>query len=460
MKFLDTLKNIFLYNNKYKTHSESVIIACYYNPTHNPYRLKAFNEFYESIKHLNHRIVECVIGDSKPELPQTEFITRVNTTSTLWHKEALLNNIVRALPIELKYVFWIDADVIFTNKNWMVDAVAELQPDKNRMVQLFEYCVHLEQDELSPNFDVERNRQMCGTRLRHPRMWRSFAANFVTTDYSDDAVYDKHGHVGFAWGARRDVLRAAPLYDKALIGGADHIMAHAAVGQIGHSCIMKSFTDDIDAVNEWSRGFNKIINGKLGYVKGDLYHIWHGALENRQYLKRIQDFTSTAKEITEKDDNGLYVTKNDEYVKQYFDHRETTGSTETNKVKHNIPLDTSVNITKSNKPKKQKTLKGKKGKKMLINFDEYQRKREELEYLHPTSSSSFIDSLLIGYFTDSTMMGTAVGGDLLGAAIGDMLNNNDQVADQGFEDGFGGGGFSGGGAGGEWQDNTQNDNFS
>jgi hypothetical protein len=452
MKFLDKLKNIFLYNNKYRTHSEAVIIACYYNPTHNPYRLKAFNEFYNSIKHLNHRIVECVIGDAKPELPQTEFITRVNTTSTLWHKETLLNNIVRRLPLEFKYVFWIDADVIFTNKNWMIDAVAELQPDKNRMVQLFEYCVHLEQDELSPNFDVERNRQMCGTRLRHPRMWRSFAANFVTTDYSDDAVYDKHGHVGFAWGARRDVLSAAPLYEKALIGGADHIMAHAAVGQIGHSCILKSFTDDIDAVNEWSRGFHKIINGKLGYVKGDLYHIWHGAVEKRQYLKRIQDFTSTAKEITEKDANGLFVTNNDEYVKQYFDHRETTGDTKT----------TSVDVKKI--PKKQKGVKkiDYKNKKMVVDYDEYQRKREEYEYLHPNSSDSFIDSLLIGYFTDSTMMGTAVGGNLLGAALGDMLNNNDQVADQqeGFDGGFGGGGFSGGGAGGEWQDNTQNDNFS
>jgi len=239
-------------------------------------------------------------------------------------------------------------------------------------------------------------------------------------------------------------------------------MAHAAVGQIGHSCILKSFTDDIDAVNEWSRGFNKIINGKLGYVKGDLYHIWHGAVEKRQYLKRIQDFTSTAKEITERDENGLYVTKNDEYVKQYFDHRETTGTTENYpeidlsykelypeiQRKHNIvPERIAKNSTYGSKPSKTITKK---------------QKRRELELQYPNSDSSFIDSLLVGYFTDSTFVGAAVGGDLLGAALGDMLNNNDQVTDQqeGFEGGFGGGDFSGGGAGGEWQDNTQNDNFS
>ena len=94
MKFLDKLKNIFLYFGKYKTHSEGVIIACYYNPTNNPYRLIAFNKFYESIKHLNHRIVECVIGDSEAQLPQTEFITRVSTNTTLWHKDALLNGLI------------------------------------------------------------------------------------------------------------------------------------------------------------------------------------------------------------------------------------------------------------------------------------------------------------------------------------------------------------------------------
>ncbi len=451
MKILDIFKNNFLYANKYKTHSEAVIIACYYNPTHNPYRLKAFNEFYESIKHLNHRIVECVISDATPELPENDFIKRVSTNTTLWHKESLLNGIIAKLPTKFKYVFWVDADVIFTNKNWVIDAVAELQ--KNNMVQLFEYCVHLDQDELTPKFNLHEAKDFLNSSpsIRNPKLWRSFGANHVDGTSGLDN-YDKHGHVGFAWGAKRYLLDAWPLYDKALIGGADHIMAHAAAGQIGHSCILKSFTDDIDAVNKWSETFYKVMRGKVGFVKGDLYHIWHGALENRQYLKRIQDFTSTAKEIKKKDENGLYVTDNDEYVKQYFDHRETTGST---------------------KPKAivQRSLTTKQGKKISVDNDVYQRKLEELESQHPNSSSSFIDSLLIGYFTDSTMMGTAMGGDLLGAALGDMLNGDDNSImqdfgergnpDQGFEDGFGGGGFSGGGSSGEWEDNNaQNDNFS
>lgn len=68
MNLTDRFKNTFLYNDKYKTDSEAVIIACYFNPQRNPYRLTAFREFYNSIKHLNHRIVECVIDGSSPEL--------------------------------------------------------------------------------------------------------------------------------------------------------------------------------------------------------------------------------------------------------------------------------------------------------------------------------------------------------------------------------------------------------
>lgn len=425
MKISDTLKNIFLYGNKYKTHSEAVIIACYFNPQGNPYRLIAFNKFYDSIKHLNHRIVECVIGDTQAELPETEFITRIYTPSLLWHKESLLNKIVSELPKKFKYVFWLDTDVIFTNKNWLVESVESLQT--NNIMQPFEYCVHLDQDETDPSFNLDSYRiSSRDPKLRHPKMWRSFCANHnESADLSCDVNYDKHGHVGFAWGARREILDTMPLYDKALIGGADHIMAHAAAGQIGHSCITKSFTDDIEAVNAWSRLFYLTVQEKIGYAKGDLYHIWHGDLGKRQYLKRIQDFTSTAKNITERDENGLHVTTNgdDEYVKQYFDHREDT-----------------VEILD-------------KGVKFIAKTNKIIERREQLRNIYPDADDSFIESMILGYLTDSTLMGTALGVNVLGAAIGDALNDTDEFS--GGE--YGGGEFGGAGSGGTWEPNDNND---
>lgn len=367
MRFLDTILNNFVYGDKYKTHSEAVVIACYFNPQNNPYRLKAFNAFYDSIKHLNHRIIECVIGDAQPQLPENKNIRLVHTVSTLWHKEALLNNIIEDLDPKFKYVFWLDTDVIFSNKNWLVEGVKQLQT--NKMIQPFEYCVHLDKNEKPSDFPVGHYREYSvSPTLKHPRMWRSFSANYVSSkELAANEVYDAHGHVGFAWGARRDVLDIMPLYDRALVGGADHIMAHAAAGHIPHKCITKSFTQDIDAVNRWSRDFYDVVGGSIGYVQGDLFHIWHGTLESREYLKRVREFTPEAKKIVNKDKNGLYVTNNDTYVKSYFEHREVKDDTD----------------------------------------------------------DGFLTSMAIGYATDNGVLGGVIGGNMVGGMIGDMLNDSD-----------------------------------
>jgi hypothetical protein len=419
-------------NDMYKTDSEAVIIACYFNPQRNPYRLKAFREFYNSIKHLNHYIVECVIGETKPELVE-EFpslnISRVYTDDLLWHKETLLNNIVTWLPKELKYLFWVDTDVIFTNKNWLVEATQKLREGAN-LIQPFSYCVHLDQDELKPSFDLDRERAAATIpQIRHPKVWRSFGYNHVL-GLSGDQNYDKHGHVGFAWGARREVLDAVPLYDRALIGGADHIIAHAGAGQINHTCITKSFTDDIVAVNVWSRKFFAVVRGKIEYVEGDLYHIWHGDIEKREYLKRIQDFTPQTKTITEKDKNGLYVAKNGEgeYMKKYFDKREVKDTI--------VQKKHSVGPTVTNRVKVSKS--------------EYNTRRADLVTQYPDRDNSFIESLMWGYIMDDGLMGGVMGGNMVGGLVGDMLNNTDPI-----ENLNNGGEFGGSGAGGNWDDTAK-----
>jgi hypothetical protein len=376
---LDFIKNNTLYRNKYRTHSEAAIVTCFFNPTNNPYRTKAFNIFYESIKHLNHMVIECVIGDAKPELPENDNIKRVHTQTLLWHKETLLNLAIKSLPSKYKYIFWVDADVLFTNKNWLVESVEKLK--KVNILQPFEYCFHLEKDELEPSFNIERAKLSTDSIMtinRHPMTWRSFASNAEESPTrASSENYDYHGHVGFAWGAKRSILEACPLYDRALIGGADHIMAHAAAGHIPHNCITKSFTDDIQSVNDWSRDFYAQVKGLIGYTKGDLYHIWHGDLKDRQYLKRIQEFTGTSKTIVNRDENGLFKSNNDEYVRQYFDKREY---------------------------------------------------RET-----PVTDTSFTDSVIAGFVTNDPILGGIMGGNMIGGMIGAELRPDETPIDNAVE---------------------------
>lgn len=371
------LQNTFINIGRYKTDPEAVIISCFFNPQKSKYRLEVFEKFYDSIKHLNHRIVECVIGENEQaQLPQSRVgnpnFTIVRTKSLLWHKESLLNQIVSNLPNKFKYVFWVDADVLFTNNDWLIHSVAKLKNGCN-ILQPFEYCFHLDRDEIEPSDELFENRKRVGNKnYNHQtgrKVWRSFCANHVMGLLASDekTVYDLHGHVGFAWGARRDVLEECPLYDKALVGGADHIIAHAAVNEIPHSCITNAYRDSIEEINEWSHKFANVIKKEIGYVEGDLYHLWHGDIDKRKYLDRVKEFDNINKAITNKDKNGLYVAtpKSQKYVSKYFVDREV------------------------------------------------------LE-----DDSDFLSSMMMGYVTDNSMLGYAYGKNLSGAVLGSMLNSH------------------------------------
>jgi hypothetical protein len=344
---LNFIKNQTIYRDKYRAcnSDRAAIVSCYFNPENNPYRLKAFSYFYESIKHLPHRIVECTIGNASPQL-SGKYITRVHTNDLLWHKETLLNKLITDLPQKYRYVFWLDADVLFTNPYWLQEGVKKLK--SFRIIQPFEYCVHLERDELKPKFDLDRltvpnidlteeEMKMIPNGLDNPlvydntptlynkRVWRSFCSNYEQNPYlANYNNYDVHGHVGFAWGARRELLDSVPLYDKALIGGADHIIAHAAAGQIDSPCITKAFVgQDLTEIQSWSRRFARAVDGQIGYVEGNLFHIWHGDLNKRQYLKRIQEFGSIANQITRRDANGFWQALDDnQYMETYYQQRE------------------------------------------------------------------------------------------------------------------------------------------
>jgi len=289
------MKNFFknLFNNGYKYHKDAVIIACYYNPLKNELRTSAFKEWYESIKHLEHRIIECSINGSDWEIPLNKNIIRVNTFSNLWHKETLLNKVIDTLSKnEYKYVFWMDADVILENKNWLVESVKKFEEGYN-VIQPFSQCKHLTPkddyrfiEDYSNSF---RNNGSIKINAKENKIWDSFASvykNNTSRFYSND--YDLHGHVGFIWGARLDNLKKCPLFEKGLIGGSDHIIAHATTGQFQERDILDVYKDNIDEVKSFMRLWN-LYHNKLTYVGGNLFHIYHGDLEKETIIKELKN---------------------------------------------------------------------------------------------------------------------------------------------------------------------------
>jgi hypothetical protein len=382
---INAIKNLF--RKGYKSHPEAVLISCYYNPKNSPERLAAFNKFYPTIKHLNHRIIECIAPGVPEQLPNNPNIEKLRTTSTLWHKEQLLNRIVSQLPPHFRYVFWVDADVIFSNKNWMVEGVEALQ--SFNVVQCFEYCIHMEKGQMKPGYNVNdaklaiNNADAAGSPLTARRMWKGYASNYAQNNPNfHSQKYDIRGHVGFAWGAHKSILKLCPLYDRGLIGGGDGIIAYASTGQLETvSNVKEMFADVLQDVYSWGRKWQGVVRGKVGYIEGDLYHIWHGNVKDRQYYKRIKEFGPHLNQIArenERDENGLYTTRDvqaKQYVSRYYDKRDR------------FSVDTDSD-----------------------------------------DGDGFAESMAWGYITDDAALGTLIGGNPAGAIIGDMLNNSDDVA--------------------------------
>lgn len=223
-------------------------------------------------------VVECAFRNDEFTLTRSPDILRVRSNSLLWQKERLINIAARYLPSTCRYVAWIDCDVLFQNEFWAVEA-ASLLAGRHTIVQLFETCTLLEQGNIIPE---------------NPQQFVSFAS-VTSKDPStlNCGRYDRHGHPGFAWAMDRKLFDALGLYEFAVSGGADHYIAHAALGRYGF-CVDSTLgysPVQIKHFRDWADQFHALAKSKLGVVSGNIFHLWHGSRARRDYFNRIRAIT-------------------------------------------------------------------------------------------------------------------------------------------------------------------------
>jgi hypothetical protein len=235
-----------------------VAITTYFNFPHNPSRLENYHTFQTHLG-LPLLTVECAFGSNGFEL-EGDNIIQVRSNSLLWQKERLINLAIDSLPADVSIVYLLDSDVIFPNSNWSNQGRSVL--DRYQSIQLFNFAYHLQPSLLS----------LAGTEKR----LTGFAYSIGASD---------HGKTGFGWGFRREFLDLiGELYDAMPVGGGDHVLAHALIGQIDHPCMGQSIgTEHQPHYQDWARSVPSSI---IGYVNQSIYHLWHGDLENRRYHER------------------------------------------------------------------------------------------------------------------------------------------------------------------------------
>jgi hypothetical protein len=93
--------------------------------------------------------------------------------------------------------------------------------------------------------------------------------------------------LGYAWAARRNLIEGHGFYDSAIIGGGDRVLACAAYGFFA-SLVEKHRMNprQEERFLAWAVPFEADVAGRLGWLEGDLFHLWHGDIEGRQYSER------------------------------------------------------------------------------------------------------------------------------------------------------------------------------
>jgi hypothetical protein len=287
-------------------------ITAYFNPAQYRSRPTNYARFAAPLREAGIPLltVECAFGDDPFELPPGPDVVQVQARDILWQKERLINLGVSRLPPQATKVAWLDGDILFTNPDWAV-ATADLL-DTAVMVQPFDRAIRLARDEASAPHNSPGHESFASVWQRDRSLMRA-------------GGLDVHGHTGFAWAARRDLLAQHGLYEAFITSNGDHFLAHAFAGDFTSRCMqsvrqgsrlnpisrrtrrgwigallrsifprpLRTVLHNLPGIRQpnspywdhflaWGEPVAAQIAGRIACTPGALLHLWHGDLANRQ----------------------------------------------------------------------------------------------------------------------------------------------------------------------------------
>ena len=227
-------------------------------------------------------VVECAFGDRPFELedadPRVTFVG-VRAATLAWSKENLVNIGLQHLPLDARYIAWIDADVEFRNPDWAAETVHALQ--QYPIVQPWSGALDLGPDGV-PMLVKGTHLQTAFCKVWHDNGsiddW--IKVKSAVADYS-------YPHPGYAWAGRRDVLeRLGGLIEASGLGAGDHQMAMGCIGKIDYAIHGDTHPTYQGVIRAWGERAAAIVGGRLGFVRGVIEHQFHGCKDKRKYQER------------------------------------------------------------------------------------------------------------------------------------------------------------------------------
>jgi hypothetical protein len=260
------------------------VVAVMTNPERFKVRGRLFKEFMARMERYGVKlyVVEGAFGDREFEVtdPTNPRHIQLRTDSELWHKENLINIGISRLPSNWKYVAWLDGDIDFVRPDWMLETVHELQ--HHPVVQMFEDAI-----DMGPSHEILTTHKSFAYCYKNGLKYKGTSSHRVPKNYYYSASSPgNYWHPGYAWAATRDAINTmGGLFDAGIMGAGDHHMACCLIGRGKNSVpsgLHKNYKKTVLAWEERALRLHK----NIGYIKGTIYHFWHGKKRDRKYKDR------------------------------------------------------------------------------------------------------------------------------------------------------------------------------
>ena len=268
--------------------------------------------------------IEQAFGDREFEItdPTNPRHIRVKSTSEVWHKENMINIAMQRLPIDWKYVAWIDADIQFVRPDWVYETIHLLQ--HYDVIQMFSQAADLD----------SKHEVLNGLRESVISHWYK---DKNITQYTHSTKNGGYGagnkHPGYAWAATRTAIdHLGGLIDWGVVGSGDWHMASALLGQVKASispALYEASPRYVEWCENWQNNAVKHLKYNIGYMDGLVVHYYHGSKANRKYYDRwkiIVDNKFDPLLDLKKDSQGLWQLTDGNYklrqgISAYFSER-------------------------------------------------------------------------------------------------------------------------------------------
>jgi hypothetical protein len=259
-------------------------LTTYFNPIRYKRRLSNYRIFRSNL-HIPLVTVELSF-DGQFELTKNDadVLIQLSGGAVLWQKERLLNIAIKSIPSDIKNIAWLDCDILFERNGWVEEAEKQLNARYN-IIQLFSKAIYLNKEDTGELlYNHNSYRAVPGLVALYDKN-NILPLNKLAVSTQGDLTYNP----GLAWAARTEIFAEHGFYDLAIIGAGDLYMANSIFGTMNSIIKLHSLNEHrSESYLKWARPLHRTVANKVGYISGEIYHLWHGDTKNRNYKDRFK----------------------------------------------------------------------------------------------------------------------------------------------------------------------------